>query len=212
MKQELLELLTGKYLDSEISPAEERLLQDELRHNDAALTLLNELRVLHERTQETVTNQLNRIDRSAADIFEAAWSQECRLPRRQTVRRFIGSSGRFAAGLAAGLIIALGVMMLTPLPDSGGSDTAAAPDATATVADTRVVQPVVEAVKPPSPGRITIQPRYAPVARDVEWYTFPDDNGDQILIEAYREAYQGKFKRPSLGDKEVMTANYNGDI
>ncbi|MHC4575000.1 MAG: anti-sigma factor family protein [Planctomycetota bacterium] len=44
MKSETLEILIGKYLDGEITPAEQRVLETELKNNPHAGELLEQLR------------------------------------------------------------------------------------------------------------------------------------------------------------------------
>ena len=54
MKQEMLEILIGKYLDGEITPSEQQILQKELESNPQAKELLEQLQDLHERSCEAV--------------------------------------------------------------------------------------------------------------------------------------------------------------
>jgi len=58
MTQGMLEIMIGKYLDGEITPSEQRLLEAELDRDPQAKELLAQLREMHERCGEAVVSEL----------------------------------------------------------------------------------------------------------------------------------------------------------
>ena len=112
MKQEMLEILIGKYLDGEITPSEQQILQKELERNPQAKELLEQMQDLHERSCEAVASEINGSGKEAGEIFNHAWQRQAANPLRRVLK--INGRLRFAAGLAAGLII--GLMLHFALP------------------------------------------------------------------------------------------------
>lgn len=177
-----LEVLIGKLLDGEISPGERRLLDRELEPDSRARTLLEQIRVLHECSTQVLAREVCSGGAAPQDIFERAWRQT----RGNAWRKVFRSGGlpRFAAGLAAGFLMGLILHLafaggLKP-PVNGPSETPIS------VADNRNrVWPVLE--RPDSPQ----------ITREVEWYGFTDQAGNEWLMEGLREgvakpaSYQG---------------------
>lgn len=189
LDQETLELLMGKHLDGEISSAEARLLQTHLDQDADARQLLDQLQSLHQSSQEAVTEAVLGRGRSAQGIIDAALQQsQGRRPLR-FLRRWVFS--QFAAGLAAGLLIATaGTFLLNP---------SAAPEPFGPVDGNTTGGELV-----PGPDRT---PRWAVrtvpnagIQRNVDWFVFPDEQGQYYLIEGLREA------------RRVTPAVYRGDL
>ncbi len=171
MKEEMLEIMIGKYLDDQITPGEQRALEAELDSNFEAKELLTQLQDLHQRSCELIASEVLDHGRSADEIFERAWQQHKKRPSIGIIR--LSGSLRFAAGIAAGLVIGL-ALHFTVL--------------------TRSTPPIIRQ-KPPvvkSPDNTTGEnrqnlPSPQNTTRNVDWYTFTDENGDQWLIEGLRE-------------------------
>ncbi|UCG56422.1 MAG: hypothetical protein JSU70_16360 [Phycisphaerales bacterium] len=170
MTDETLQTLIGKYLDGEISPDEERTLQDELVHNRQARELLERLRAIRQCSQQVVESAVTEQGDSPGEIFERAWQHKGRRSACQIARG--GGWLRFAAGLAAGLL--LGLVLHFVLSEHSGP-----PDVTE------------DALRPPGfmESRLeSLRSDYAGDAvRSVDWYSFTDEAGDQWLVEGFRE-------------------------
>jgi len=175
MKQEILEILIGKYLDGEITPSEQQILQKELERNPKAKDMLEQLRDLHERTCQAVASEVNGAGKEAGEIFEQAWQRCAKTPLRRIPK--IHGRLRFAAGLAAGLII--GLMLHFALTFLSATQNESIP--------TDVI------VKNTSngTGEFTIPQQQMDLdgntLRNVDWYSFTDNQGNQWLIEGLRE-------------------------
>jgi hypothetical protein len=163
-----LEILIGKFLDGEISPAEQRWLDDELERNEDARELLEQLRTLNACSREAVTAKLDQPASSPGEILQRAWRQH----ERPAWRRVVSADGhlRFAVGLAAGF--ALGLILHFVLV--WGDPSARAP-----------MSPTAGPVDVPTIVYPTRDPR--PVMRNVDWYGFTDQAGRQWLVEGIRE-------------------------
>lgn len=101
----MLEILIGKFLDAEISPAEKQMLDAALERDQQAKDLFNQLKELDTLNQQAVTSEVIEKGRSAEDIFEDAWHERkrIRLPYMITAM----ASRKFAAGIAAGLLLGI---------------------------------------------------------------------------------------------------------
>jgi anti-sigma factor RsiW len=180
MNEEMLEILIGKYIDSEITPAEERLLQMELERNEQARRMLEELRKLQDQARQALTAHVVEGGQSAEVVFERAWAE--RSGGRRNARPIkLGGWLRFAAGLAAGFALALGGYFVLPrsLPSQPQVTThdmfaTAENTTTGSVAEPRIVRA----------PRTVVDPR---IRRTIDWYNFTDDTGDQWLVETHRE-------------------------
>jgi hypothetical protein len=170
--QQTLEILIGKYLDGEITPSEQDLLDAALEEDSQARELLQQLQQLNQNSRQVLTSEILESGKQADDIFEQAWQQT-----KHFEGRLIKFSGflRFAAGIAAGLIIGL-TLHYTILAGSAPQNNRMSPD-TISVADTQSPsKPVFPLEKEEN------------VTRNVDWYSFTDENGHQWLIEGLRES------------------------
>lgn len=189
MTQEMLEILIGKYLDGEITPSEQHILQTELDSNPKAKELLDQLQDLHERSCEAVSSEIIGRGNEAGEIFEQAWQRRAANPLRRVLK--IDGRLRFAAGLAAGLIIGLMLHFVLPLVS-----TTQRPDVPANMlAQNAGNQMDAEQQTYPQP---LINPADNSL-RNVDWYSFTDKQGNQWLIEGLRE-------------NNVKPAAYYGDL
>ena len=105
MTDEMLEMLIGKHIDGEITPAEQRMLKAALERDSGARELFEQLRDLHKSTRQVVAAEIGKREKTAEEIFERAWQRQTGRPARRLIE--LGGYWRFAAGLAAGLIIGL---------------------------------------------------------------------------------------------------------
>ncbi|MFX1492495.1 MAG: hypothetical protein ACFFBU_09560 [Promethearchaeota archaeon] len=168
MKEDMLEIMIGKYLDGQITPSEQRVLEVELDSNFEAKELLAQLQDLHQLSCELVASEVLDPGENADEIFERAWQQRRKYPSIGIIK--LSGPLRFAAGIAAGLVIGL-ALHFTVLTRSTPP---IFPEKTGIV--TRNPEP--EGGIPPSPQN---------VIRNVDWYTFTDKNGNQWLVEGLRE-------------------------
>jgi hypothetical protein len=177
MKSETLEILIGKYLDGEISPAEQRMLETELKNDPHARDLLEQLRDLHGQTRQALASAVFEQGKTPDEIFEQAW-------RRRTKRPFLSFGAghgrwRFAAGLAAGFALGLAlhlVLTLNSSPRPGGIKPKPIAQATDNYLD------------------VYTQPLSAPLTKDaqktirnLDWYGFTDKDGVRWLVQGVRE-------------------------
>lgn len=189
MTQEMLEILIGKYLDSEITPSEQRLLEVELDRDPRAKELLRQLQDLHECSSEVVASEIAGRGRAAEDVFERAWQQQSKHSLRFIVK--LGGHLRFAAGVAAGLLIGLSLHFVLP------SVSAPHGDPVPPAAFVQNTENQVDVERPDFP-RLLTDPT-GNVFRNVDWYSFTDQEGNQWLIEGLREDI-------------VRPAAYSGDL
>jgi anti-sigma factor RsiW len=177
MTQEMLEIMIGKFLDGEITPSEQRLLEAELDRDPQAKELLGQLQEIHERCSEAVALELLGRGGAPEEIFERAWQRRSRQPLRSItkMRRHV----RFAAGLAAGLAMGLALHFVLPIVSSPGGDPAG-PNVVA-----RGTRNEVNAEQPAFPG-LAADPA-GDVILNVDWYNFTDKQGNKWLVEGLRE-------------------------
>ena len=175
MTQEMLEILIGKYLDSEITPSEQRLLEAELERNPQVKELLGQLQDLHESGREVVASEITGPGRVAEEVFEKAWQQQS----KPLFRFKMSGHLRFATGLAAGLLVGLILHFVLPYT-SEIQVNPVSPDAVVQNTDDQI-----DVEKPDFPGPMT-NPA-GKVFRNVDWYSFTDKQGNQWLIEGLRE-------------------------
>jgi len=105
MNEEMLEILIGKFLDSEISPAEQRLLDAELQSNPQAQKLFQQWQQLHEQTEQVLTAEVLENGPSPRAIFHRAVTlhERNRWKRRLRPTRWLPTVGSLAAGLLLGI-------------------------------------------------------------------------------------------------------------
>jgi len=105
MNQEMLETLIGKYIDSEITPAEQRLLDDELMDNPQGRLLLRQFQQMHEQTRQLVSQEILPAGDSPETIFSRArWAEE---RSSGSTKIFRGKWSNLAASVAAALLVGL---------------------------------------------------------------------------------------------------------
>jgi hypothetical protein len=177
MTQEMLEILIGKYLDGEITPSEQHILQTELDSNPQAKELLEQLQDLHERSCQAVASEIIERGKEAGEIFERAWQRRAANPLRRVLK--MNGRLRFAAGLAAGLIIGLVLHFVLPFASTPESPPVKA-DMLAQNTDNQI-----DAEQFTLPESLTNPAENT--LRNVDWYSFTDKQGNQWLIEGLRE-------------------------
>jgi anti-sigma factor RsiW len=172
-----LDILIGRLLDGEISPAERRILDRELEHNAQARELLEQMRVLHDCGREIVESRVRQGGAAPEEIFERAWRQSRGSVPRRILR--IGGWSRLAVGVAAGFLLGMAVHFVLVKNDRSLIDDTNSPPIARDASADRAV---------PDESWRKLQPRtFDPVTREVEWYGFTDQAGNQWLIEGYRE-------------------------
>lgn len=176
MTEDMLEILIGRYLDSEITLGEQRLLEAQLDANPQARQLLEQLQYLDRRAKAVVNAQVSEAGDSAGDIFERAWQRH--RPMAGAVAGIATGWWRFAAGVAAGIVIGMGLFAFVSQRATGSS----APSRSMVAvedADKAIPDMPVEAVVPAVLD--------TEVIRIVDFYNFTDEAGGQWLIEGLRE-------------------------
>jgi hypothetical protein len=178
MKQEVLEILIGKYLDGEITPSEQQILQKQLDSDPRVRELLEQLRALHEQSGEAVASEIIGAGKEAEEIFEQAWRRQAANP----LRRILKMDGRlrFAAGLAAGLVVGLFVHFALPSGSTPQKPDIPAANVLAQNTDNRM-----DAGQSAYPQDLPIPTENT--LRNVDWYGFTDKQGNEWLIEGLRE-------------------------
>ena len=185
MTEEILEILIGKYLDGEIAPSEQQMLEAALDSDSHARKLLEQLQDLHERSREVIASEVLQKGKAAEEILESAYGGQHQT--KHPLRRKIKAGGwlRFVSGLAAGLIIGLALHFTLLEPST--------PQVIARNADDQPdVQKSAAGGQPPlrdtrNGTRNAEIRRRRTSDRRVDWYSFTDENGDQWLIERFRE-------------------------
>ena len=174
MTDQMLEILMGKHIDGEITPAEQRIMDEALETDSAARELFEQLQDLHESACQVIAAEIGERAKPTEEIFDQAWQRRTSRPARRMIE--LGRYWRFAAGLAAGLIIGLALHFVM-LRDSATQDTPETPVITARESND-VPRPTV-----PMPVPDGIED----VIRNIDWYSFTDETGDQWLIEGLRQ-------------------------
>lgn len=177
MTEDKLEILIGKSLDGELSPGEQRVLDHELDRNHRAKELLDELRGLCGCTRELIGSQVTESGADVEDVFERAWQRRQRPSRRRVVRA--NGHLRFAAGLAAGLLLGATLHFVLVWGSTPADKPATPPVAVRAGSPETPLQDT-----PSQPTSLTDPLR---ITRKVDWYSFTDENGSQWLAEAVRE-------------------------
>lgn len=105
MNQEMLETLIGKFIDSEITPAEQRLLDEELMNNPQGRLLLRQFQQMHEQARQLVSQEILPAGDSPETIFSRALATEERANSSPNIFRV--KWGNLAASVAAALVVGL---------------------------------------------------------------------------------------------------------
>ncbi|NLK41263.1 MAG: hypothetical protein GX298_04325 [Planctomycetes bacterium] len=174
MDNEKLEILMGKFFDGEIEPSEKRLLDAHLAKDPLNRRLFEEFQMLHIQAQAELACLADQ-GRSFESIFAAAWNKRGTLHHRRF--KLPGGTFRFVSGMAAGLLLAVLIQFAYRPAVSQNGATAA----------NRGVEPTPQI---PGPDRIlthAANDASSPVIKDVDYYYYIDENGQQWLIEGYRE-------------------------
>ena len=177
MTMEMIEVLIGKYLDGEITPSEERLLEAEFDRNPKAAELLEQFENLHQRSSEVLSREFFEKGKSAQEIFQNAL-QQSQHHRHHTIK--LSGWIRFATGIAAGLILGLALHFILPLL-STANNKPVPPEAP------KFAKKIDEQMLLGTP-QIEQQPSGQPT-RNVDWYKFTDQQGNQWMVEGLRENY-----------------------
>jgi hypothetical protein len=173
MDNEKLEILMGKFFDGEIEPSEKRLLDAQLAKDPLNRRLFEEFQTLHTQSQAEVAALADR-GRPFDKVFAAAWNKS--RPHRRRLRLPVGTL-RFVSGMAAGLLLAV-LIQLTYSPAVSQDEPLLAGSAIQT------------SIPIAGPDRILTRAAgegTSPVIKDVDYYYYIDENGQQWLIEGYRE-------------------------
>jgi hypothetical protein len=176
IKGEMLEILMGKYLDGQITPGENRMLQEALEADDDARELFEQLQILHQQCEEAVDSEVLSKGQDFDEVFERAWQR-----RKVRVVRVPVPSGalKFVAGLAAGILIGIGVHLAISVhqlrnPNPGPMIVVReAPES-----QTRVVTHV-----PPGQSE-----GVGGMTRNVDGYSWIGKSGEELFIESYRQS------------------------
>jgi len=168
---ETLEILIGKYIDGEITPSEQGMLDGAMEKDSAVKELLEQLAELHEASAEAVGSGILDMGESAEEIIELAW----RGKERGRAKIFSSGVLRFASGVAAGLLIGLVLHFVL----SGVSQTGRDEIEPKIIANDAGNQMKVERIAPSPAGRDVI--------RNVDYFGFTDEDGGQWLVEGLRE-------------------------
>lgn len=179
MTDQTLEILIGKHLDGQTTPGEEQLLQTALKENPKARELLEQLQNLQQLSRQAVSSEVLEQGKSVDEIFEQAWQEQTKYPSHRKVKA--GSYLRFTAGLAAGLIIGLSVHLALTFIDKPNPQIGLIPLDTFASMDNRMAPKNTTMSTPPSNSSDN-------AIRNVDWYSFTDEKGDQWLVEGLRES------------------------
>ncbi|MBN1766221.1 MAG: hypothetical protein JW860_13255 [Sedimentisphaerales bacterium] len=206
MNEEMLEILIGKYLDSEITPAEQKLLDVQLTQNSQARQLLDDWQRVHEQSQEIIAGEIISMGKPPAEIFERAWQQ---AKRRKFALPVLGGWLRFVTGLAAGIILCISAykyLLPASQPAVIPEVVELSPPVTSEPEGIKIADLNETASVRPSPIPVIVdrRPRVRElphVTRNVDWYNFTDDHGDQWMVETLNER-----------KSDVSTAAYHGDL
>ena len=104
ISEEMFEVLIGKFLDGEITPSEQRLLEARLNTDPKASELLEQFQNLHDLSSEAINIELMEKGKSPHEIFESAF-QSTKHKSHHIIKP--GGWIRYAMGVAAGLIFGL---------------------------------------------------------------------------------------------------------
>ena len=179
ISEEMFEVLIGKYLDGEITPSEQILLEAKLNSDPKASELLEQFQELHEKSSETLSIEILEKGKSPEEIFENAFQQS-----KYKSHHIIKLSGwtRYAAGVAAGLIfgITLHFTLLQNSSGTNGQGPVSPPPGNTTYAK-KLNDEILY-----GPPQLQSVPSGAQT-RNVDWYRFTDENGKQWIVEGVRE-------------------------
>jgi hypothetical protein len=180
MNEEMLEILIGKFLDSEITPAEQKLLDAELQSNPKAKKLFQQWQQLHEKTEQVLTTEVLENGKSPQAIFQRALTihERNRWKRRLRPVRWLPAVG----SLAAGLLLGIGLFSLMANNTSEHHTT-----------PTRDEPKMVKGENPEHPDPTTVAQESGPkliemmkpdlANRPMEYYFYTDSDGSRYVVE-----------------------------
>ncbi|MBN2271535.1 MAG: hypothetical protein JXN61_13035 [Sedimentisphaerales bacterium] len=168
---DMLEILIGKYIDGEITPSEQGMLDGAMEKDSKVRELLEQLTELHGASAEAIGTEVLDSGKSAEEIIDLAWQGK----RRRWAKIFSGGTLRFAAGLAAGLLIGFVLHFVLSDDSQGRGDEIERRVLANDTADQIEFQ------------RATPSPAGRDVIRNVDYYGFTDEDGGQWLLEGLRE-------------------------
>jgi hypothetical protein len=177
MKRETLEILIGKYLDGQISDAEQQALQEALESDSNAKELIEKLQDLHGRCREAIACEVAEQGKPADEVFRQAWQQHIRSSHSTRLKPW--GRWRFATGLAAGLILGLALHVLLTL-DSSPRRGSAEPEPITQAKDN-----YVDVYSQPLSVPLTEDAQK--IIRNLDWYGFTDKDGVRWLVQGVRE-------------------------
>lgn len=167
MSNEMLEILIGKQIDSEITPAEKRLLDRHLESDEQSRKFMDELNRINDIAAESIDSRLAAV-KPVGEIFEAAWEKTGGVSYNYT--RWLKKNLKFAFGLAAGLMIGITLQMNQAVLD----DNMPGPDL---AGNTTIGNPVAE----------NEDYGFDRPERNLDLYMFTDTDGRRWMMEAYKE-------------------------
>jgi len=189
ISEEMFETLAGKFIDGEINAAEQRLLDAELAARADRRELFEQMQRLHETAREAIAGALSG-SVASEDVFDRAWA--CRRGGRIVKLRTAGWR-RFAAGLAAGLLVGLVWHFNTNRPPIEAIEPGTGQ--TSSVLQTDRMPPVAGPLEAGS-GRLW---DVGDIERRVDWYGFTDPQGNRWIVEGLRQ-------------NRIVPASYAGDL
>jgi hypothetical protein len=177
VNEEMLEILIGKYLDSEITPAEQKLLDTELQSNLKAKQLLQQWQQLHEQTEQVLTAEVLENGQSPGSIFQRAVTVHNRNRWKRQFRpaRWLPMAGSLAAGLLIGIGL-FSLMTNDPIIQNNSNFTNGNIE-TAKVGTKEDQNPEPDDTKP-SLKLVEMIPD-----RPVEYYLYTDPGGSRYVVE-----------------------------
>ncbi len=169
-----IEILISKHLDGEISATEQRHLQDALDQDAKTRELFNQLTALHQASQAALTEVWER-GKPAADVLTGAWERAGRITWWQRAQNIFFS--QFTTGLAAGLLIALSLQMITQHWPATNREAVAQETPNISPNDSNPTQPPVDLTPVSAPA----------VQRQVDRYYYVDHQGRMLMVEGLHE-------------------------
>ena len=206
MNQEMLETLIGKYIDSEITPAEQRLLDEEMMDNPQARLMLQQFQQMHEQSRQLLTQEILPASDSPETVFNQALATEQRAVRTPNIFRSRWSN--LAASVAAALLVGLlGYAiyinrMPQPIQTSVNGDTKVAMDnSEVSENSTAVALADAENELPDATPRLLRDTNPSKFSHLPDVIVYTDTDGSQWMLEVVPE-----------NDARVQTLAYQGDI
>jgi len=181
MNEEMLEMLIGKFLDSEITPAEQKLLDAELQSNPKAKMLYQQWQQIHEQAGQALNAEVIEYGRSPEAIFQRAVTEHERNRWKRRLRpvRWLPAVG----SLAAGLLLGFGLFSL--MADNQTESNPNPSENVPTVVKGEDNQKIHPESRPEESGPKLIEMIEPDLAdRPVEYYLYTDPDGSRYVVEA----------------------------